>query len=390
MLDVSDTPDSGTTVTDPSPPPYAPPPIGPRRLHRSTSDRMWQGVCGGIAEYLGVDPTVVRIGFVLLAITGGLGVVAYAAVWLLVPEEGQSAPTRRSPWQIAGAALLVLLLTGWADLWDGGPAIPLALVLIGGVLVWGGRDERPSASSAAPAAAPRSVVVEQRGEGRWSWAPSTEATEPIDPPPLAPTRRELRHVGRAVAVAVGGVLLAFGAISGAVAASDEIAATTFLGASLAGFGLLMALGSFWGWSRPLAFGALTVVLALAAVSIIDVPLQGGVGDQLLRPLSVDEIPIEERLAVGSLDIDLTLLDLTAADAPTIEASVAVGELVVTVPEGVTVELRADAGAGLVEAFGLEEEGVGAELDRVFRGTEGAGRIELDLAVGVGHLEVRRG
>jgi phage shock protein PspC (stress-responsive transcriptional regulator) len=347
---------------------------------------MWQGVCGGIAEYLGVDPTVVRIGFVLLSITGGLGIVAYAAVWLLVPEAGEVAPTRRSPWQVAGAVLLVLLLTGWIDLWDG-PAMPLALLVVGAVLVWGGRDERPVAGAGASPQPRSGVVVEQRGPGRWSWAPPEPPTT-AESVPVAP-RRDPRHVGRSLGVAAGGMLLALGAISGAVAASDHIATTTFLGISLAGFGLLMALGSFWGWSRPLAFGALTVVLALATASVIDVPLRGGVGDHVLRPRTASAIPAEERLAVGSLDVDLTLLDpSTFTDGRSFEASVAMGELVVTVPEGVAVELRAEAGAGLVEVFGEERDGVSVEVDRTIEGT--AGRIELDLAVGVGHVEVRRG
>jgi phage shock protein PspC (stress-responsive transcriptional regulator) len=350
---------------------------------------MWQGVCGGIAEYLGVDPTIVRIGFVLLTITGGLGFVAYGAVWLLVPEDGQSAPTRRSPWHIAGVVLLVLLLTGWTDVWDGGPAIPLALVVVGAVLVWGGRDDRPARPLAQPAAQ-GGVIVEQHGPGRWSWAPSDAAAPTtIDPAPPAPTHREVRHAGRAFGVACGGMLLALGAITGAVAASDGIAPTAFLGVSLAGFGVLMAAGSFWGWSRPLAFGALTLVLALAATAIIDVPLRGGIGEHQLRPLTAAEIPVGEQLAIGSLDLDLTAIDFTTLDEQVVEATVAVGELLVIVPEGVTVELRAEAGTGLVEAFGVEDDGVSAELDRTFEGS-GGGRIELDLAVGVGHVEVRRG
>ena len=394
MVDGAPAPDDAgvtDTMSDPSPPPYAPPPIGPRRLHRSGTDRMWQGVCGGIAAYLGVDATVVRIGFVLLTITGGLGIAAYLAVWLLVPEEGEVAPTRRPPWQIGALIVLALLLTGWIDLWDGGPGVPLVLIAVGAVLVWGGRDGDLFAASGPPAAAParREVVVEQRGEGRWSWAPAAPSavTDTVDAPVVATP--EPKHLGRAVGVAVGGVFLAIGAITGAVAASADIEATTFLGASLAAFGVLMVAGSFWGWSRPLAFGALLLVLALAATSIIDVPLRGGVGDHVLRPATVADLPAVERLAMGSLELDLTALDLATADARTIEASVAVGELVVVVPEGVTVELQAQAGAGQVDAFGLTDDGVDTGITRTFEGS-GAGRLELDLEVGLGHVEVRRG
>jgi phage shock protein C len=57
------------------------------RLRRSRTDRMLGGVCGGLAESLGVDAAVVRIGLVTLTVLGaGTGVILYAAVWLLAPE----------------------------------------------------------------------------------------------------------------------------------------------------------------------------------------------------------------------------------------------------------------------------------------------------------------
>lgn len=58
-----------------------------RRLTRSTTDRRVAGVCGGLAKYLGVDPTVLRIIFLLSIIFGGLGVWAYLVIWLVAPED---------------------------------------------------------------------------------------------------------------------------------------------------------------------------------------------------------------------------------------------------------------------------------------------------------------
>jgi phage shock protein C len=60
-------------------------------LHRATTGRMVAGVAAGLASYLNVDVTIVRIGFVLATILGGgLGIAAYLACLLLVPEEGAS------------------------------------------------------------------------------------------------------------------------------------------------------------------------------------------------------------------------------------------------------------------------------------------------------------
>jgi phage shock protein C len=77
---------------DPDVPPYlasVPEPAAePKfRLRRSRTDRMISGVCGGLAESLGVDATVIRIGLVTLTVLGfGTGIVLYAAIWMLAPE----------------------------------------------------------------------------------------------------------------------------------------------------------------------------------------------------------------------------------------------------------------------------------------------------------------
>ena len=59
-----------------------------RRLTRSIADRRIAGVCGGIAKYLNVDPTVVRILFLAALLFGMAGLWVYLVVWLVAPEEG--------------------------------------------------------------------------------------------------------------------------------------------------------------------------------------------------------------------------------------------------------------------------------------------------------------
>ena len=57
------------------------------RLHRSRTDRMIGGVLGGLAESLGVDAALLRVGLIALTLLGaGIGVVLYVAAWILVPE----------------------------------------------------------------------------------------------------------------------------------------------------------------------------------------------------------------------------------------------------------------------------------------------------------------
>ena len=58
----------------------------PRKLYRSRSQRMIAGVCGGLADYLNIDATLVRVLFLLLAVFGGTGLVIYIVMWVIVPD----------------------------------------------------------------------------------------------------------------------------------------------------------------------------------------------------------------------------------------------------------------------------------------------------------------
>jgi phage shock protein C len=58
----------------------------PRKLYRSRTDKRIAGVAGGLAQYLSLDPTAVRVLFIVLAVLGA-GLPIYLAMWILVPEE---------------------------------------------------------------------------------------------------------------------------------------------------------------------------------------------------------------------------------------------------------------------------------------------------------------
>lgn len=58
-----------------------------KRLYRSRTDRQISGVCGGLAAYFDVDPTLIRIVFVAISLMGGPGLLLYIVLALVVPEE---------------------------------------------------------------------------------------------------------------------------------------------------------------------------------------------------------------------------------------------------------------------------------------------------------------
>jgi phage shock protein PspC (stress-responsive transcriptional regulator) len=58
-----------------------------KRLYRSRKERMVAGVCGGIAEYFNVDPTLVRLAWIILGLPSGFGWIGYLIAWIIVPEQ---------------------------------------------------------------------------------------------------------------------------------------------------------------------------------------------------------------------------------------------------------------------------------------------------------------
>jgi phage shock protein C len=62
-----------------------------KQLRRSRTDRTIAGVIGGIAKYLGIDPTLARVGYVVLSVlsVGFPGILVYILLWIIVPEESQ-------------------------------------------------------------------------------------------------------------------------------------------------------------------------------------------------------------------------------------------------------------------------------------------------------------
>ena len=66
-----------------------------KKLYRSRDDQMICGVCSGIANYLGIDPTVVRVITAVAAIAAGTGVLAYIVCAIIMPEEPEDAANEK-------------------------------------------------------------------------------------------------------------------------------------------------------------------------------------------------------------------------------------------------------------------------------------------------------
>jgi signal transduction histidine kinase/phage shock protein PspC (stress-responsive transcriptional regulator) len=137
-------------------------------LFRRADDRLITGTAAALARAVGVDPVVVRCGFVLLAALGGTGFVIYAGAYLLIPSEP---PAERTASQdvvrvvgVGAAALALLGLTRAVGIAPLDPAIwPVLLVVIGALVLW--RTSSGSRSGGAAAPTSREVLDRVFGTG---------------------------------------------------------------------------------------------------------------------------------------------------------------------------------------------------------------------------------
>jgi len=157
-------------------------------MYKSTSDRMVDGVCGGVAKYFGLDPTLVRIATVLLAIFGGIGVLLYIVSMIVMPREpatmagtNEPAPKPGSNEKFWGVLLLVvgsvwLMGNLGIPIWHGwwgfswGFLLPLILILAGVAFLFGGRNyisgTSPTEADAAPSAGKEPATPTTAGTGQ--------------------------------------------------------------------------------------------------------------------------------------------------------------------------------------------------------------------------------
>jgi phage shock protein PspC (stress-responsive transcriptional regulator) len=363
----------------------------PRRLLRSSSDRMLWGVAGGLGEYLRIDATLVRLGFAAAAIFGGFGVIAYLVMAVVVPEDdgsGKPREGRRPPtWAIVLLALAVIVALpgplwawGWHDggwHWWGffGPLWLVFLIVAGFLVVRAMRRGRPlrrrrPASGESDATTAEATTAEAAGRG--------------DEPPRAV---------RAIAL----VVLALAAICAAatVAACAAWATATGNGEVVAGvviaIGVAIAATAFIADARRIAplllAAALILGLPAGAMAAADIHFDGGIGEREYRPAAVADLPSDGYdFGVGQMTVDLR--DLPWADGQTVflSSELGIGQLIVSVPPTVCVDAEATGKAGELVVRGEVSDGVDLDIDQSQPRGNGP-RLDLDAQIQLGQLVV---
>jgi phage shock protein PspC (stress-responsive transcriptional regulator) len=376
-------------------PPALPPSTG---LYRIRQDGLLAGVCAGLAYRLGLRPSIVRIAFVAAAALGGIGVLAYLALWLALPDVGAAA-TPVSRLRLVLAVGLAAL--GAAFLLDWMPMPPPELLWPGLLLGIGAALWQPDPRRSAWTPPPRRA--EETGA-----APRAPAAAPTTAPPPPP--REPQILGRvtvAAALAAVGIGLIFDRTE-----LFDISGYQLVAIALAVLGAGLVVGTFVGRARWLLLLAAPLVLVLpiaGTFAALDVDPLHHLGERdWSAPTAAAVEPLYEN---GTGESDLVIGD-GQPDATTGATTIrnGIGTIEVTVPPGMTVHLRAQTGWGTIRVVDqqvqvvdtpdgemswysrrevVHRQGRDEELEYVLEGDAGSGSLTVDAVIGLGDIEVVR-
>ena len=238
------------------------------------------------------------------------------------------------------------------------------------------------------------------------WWSGASAAPPATARPVARPRSRAGSVAVALLLVGAGSLWLLASLDVVTVGTEVVLA---LGLLVVGAGLLVT--SRWGRARVLIPLGFAMAAVLVAGEVIDVPVRAGTGDRTVVVDTPGQLDTRHELFAGELTLDLTDAPLAAGRTTEVDAVVGMGELRVLLPHDAVVEVEATAGAGEVTAPGgpeANESGVrvdtsfvleppdepGADADRAEDGPgprgDPAPRLALDLAVGLGDIEVTRG
>jgi phage shock protein PspC (stress-responsive transcriptional regulator) len=413
------------------PAPENAPPAGTARLVREPEDRRVAGVCGGLADWLGLDSTTVRVVVVALALVAPWTVVAYLVAAIALPERRPDEPRVRAagtwlgrvPQPLIVVVAVVVVLTQISGLWwfDPFPA-GLALVCVG---IWllvrdrgdDGADSATTMATEGGAPDPFASGDESEGAGSrtdpdppgsvWGSGSPADATEPFDlsgpfpPPPFAPPpgsqvaaperrRRRDRPPSRLGLAVLAAVLIVLGVIWFMTTVGDaHISGHTMLSVALIVVGGGMVVSAWRGRLRLLPLVALVLVGMIAATELVDVPIGAGMSSRTIVVATPAELARPHELYAGDLDIIVTDAAVEATKLPVVRAHVGAGSLRVIVPATVGLSVDAHVGAGAVDFPHDRADAGGVDVDAPFTlpGPPGSPQLALDLSTGVGRVKV---
>jgi phage shock protein PspC (stress-responsive transcriptional regulator) len=375
------------------------------RPARLKEDRKVAGVAAAIARRYAIDPTLVRVAFVV-SLFYGVGLLVYLAGILVLPRVDETGRRRETPvWAIVIGTLLGIAAVASAFSGDLGTVIGIvvAVVLLYALHRSRGhlRDpQRPVAvdgvtPTGEPGEAPKPPAWDPLGAAPFAW----DLPEPAAPPAPKPPRSKVVPVTLGAAIVAAGIVALLGLL-GLV----PLGVTAVLGAALAVIGAGLVVGAFLHRGRGLIIAAvpLALVLVAAANGAGNGPWNDGdlrfdsdgapgsvqtLGDASWAPTIGMVAPAYET-AFGDAELDLRGLAATPPGSPPVQTEVSsgAGDVTVLVPVNADVTATCESGGGTAQCLGR----VGGPVTDLGPDGPGGPRIQLQAVSGGGDVEVRRG
>ncbi|MGN6753939.1 MAG: PspC domain-containing protein [Intrasporangium sp.] len=409
-------------------------------ITRISDGRWFAGVAAGIARRLGVDPLVVRAGFILFGLFFGMGIALYLVAWLLMPDEKGKLPIEAALKYGDGGSIFLLVIAGislfgggpwWNGDWNGFRFV--GFVALAAVAWWfltqtdSGRDllksrpragapdpTRPQDPTAPPATSGVSTGNAAAAAGATLAAP-TPPPAPEPAPAWAPSPaayREPRVRVRGIGFAAGLLILGLATVAGAVVLSvaDSIGwSGSHVGLAFAaalgtlGLGLVVAglAGRRSGWLTPFAvFGIFATLMTMITPRGMTVPFHVGDANYVVTTMSADN---RYQNGIGKLRVDLAGADYSKTGGKdVVNVTLGLGQLDLVLPPNASVMVHAKAKAGDLKAVGANEanhvisgsrqfaiDGTGWN-ETVTYGPAGQPEIEVYAEVGAGQINITTG
>lgn len=368
---------------------------------RPRAGRKLGGVAAGIALRFQIDPVIVRIAFVALVLSGGVGIPMYLAGWLLLPEEGDET----SP-------LEALFGKGTTSM-SHGTVIVLGILMFPAIaFMFGEGGFQVFVAAAASVAciyllqknrghlAPAtSVTGEETPQQTTPLVPGAPAWDPLgaapfawdlpepSPKPQPPAPRQRPNRPRVAAATIGATTLV---VAGASIASMWVPWFTVphvMGLAIATLAAGLLVGSFVGAGRSLIW--LLVPLSAAGFVFTAVNFDGpsNVGSISETPKTIADVRDRYEVGAGSIMLDLRQLPSSGSVETEIEAEL--GEIVVHVPANADVTFKCEANSlGGLECLDRKADGGKVKVEGTDLGVDGEGGLEIDLDIQMNVGEVR--
>lgn len=358
------------------------------------TDGILGGVASGIARYFDVEPWIIRLVFLLL-IFPGIGLLLYAAGWLLIPADGTDESIgERWLEKLGGDNVVGTVLVVLAGIWliaivsdgAGGFGLAVALLIIGVLLYrgeFGSSKDKPARQVAeAKSPLPTYATPEAGSDQTMPPLPPQPVYQPAAPPPPPPPKRPRSMLGRLTfaAILVGTGVLAIFDTAGAVEPSGR----HYLALALLITALGLLVGAIWGRSRALIALGFVILFAMGGAVVTDVVTDIEATTELHAPEVVTAIQPSYDLDAGKLVLDFTAVDL-AGETIDVRADIGAGQIEVRLAADQGADINARVGIGRVEVLGRSSEGLGVGRSDEVDGT--AGTLILDLDGGVGEIVV---